>query len=1221
MNGSRLLVAALAACAALAGAPAVAKVGDVQFVLGDVRVLDPAGKARAVKRGDLIDEGETILTGADGNAQLLMIDKTRLTVRPSTELKFTEFRYQKNPETDRGLLSLTKGVFRTVTGLIGRTNRARYQVATPNATIGIRGSQGLIGHLDSGSWLLIEDLLMSMQNQGGELVGGKGDIFNAPNPFSLLRQNFLPDDMKNVQTTDQQQQAQKGGQKGGQGGDGGARRGAGGDDDPALAAGGGGGGGAGGGGLPGDTGGNLQNSLTVTVVSEDGEVINITGEGTVDGGGGGGFVCDPACQEALAAALQSLISSLESAQATLPQIFNTNDPTATFQSALTSAQTAGSGLLVLQPIDTVAINSTIQTASSALTTLDPTLTTLNSATAPSTTQVQADLTTAQGVQAVLTPKVTAANTVFNTPLVGDTTNRPDAAASTTIGILNPAATAATTALTAATTAVTTLTTAVTTFTTEKTNANTAFQTAQTELTNAQTALSGLAAINTSLSSAQTLASSQLSQLQTALTNAQSAFNLAQQAAQAAIAAAQQAQSAVSAGNFDQASLSLSQGELAFTQLQNALNALGIQVTTAVNLKAALESSLATQSTALASAGSPTTNLTQAVTAAQTAVTAANTALTTAQTQLTAAQTQLTTAQTQATIANTNLGPQVAWKNPRPNPAGYAGVVYTAELATSGYRGVELTHDTTSPVPTDYALHQAGYPAVFRNGILFSTDTLPCSACPSGDLTFSEGASPATFPQELFRTTDGTIYVGRLVGGQISANIPAPYIIGVPGAASSHFMFAIRSTDSLLFPIGTLNYVRIGGTSPTDLTGAVGSIIDDYFRLHYNAFPTVDFGFKVVFGGGLSRTISVDTVSSEIGLPFSPNPTSVVSNLFASCNGTGCAGGAQSSYDAQVQIEVTGSTSGSTLPHPNAGMIYQLRGLDAGQLLMDVVTGTNVYGNPHPGRGAVLAYAFDPFADAAVVQAAPATLNDTSQTITTSGSFPVQVDALTNTAANGFSFDKGTATHTAGSGTGDFDGGFINWGRWGPGGYAVSDSGGPKTVADFAHYMYSDNLTHPDKLASLLGGSAAAIAGRLALSPPLGAAATYTFIGGDATSRGAPSASVTFSSAAGPSNVAVDFINSAVAYNLRVSLLGTTSQVWNASGNDSVAAFRSPTGIGLTGFMCSGSPGCVPGVALSGGKATGQFVGPNVNAIISSFALRAADDESLVGTLAVTRSAQ
>jgi hypothetical protein len=43
---------------------------------------------------------------------------------------------------------------RTVTGLIGRVNRNRYQVATPTATVGIRGTGGLIQILDDGATLV-----------------------------------------------------------------------------------------------------------------------------------------------------------------------------------------------------------------------------------------------------------------------------------------------------------------------------------------------------------------------------------------------------------------------------------------------------------------------------------------------------------------------------------------------------------------------------------------------------------------------------------------------------------------------------------------------------------------------------------------------------------------------------------------------------------------------------------------------------------------------------------------------------------------------------------------------------------------------------------------------------------------------------------------------------------------------------------------------------------
>jgi hypothetical protein len=43
---------------------------------------------------------------------------------------------------------------RTVTGLIGRTNRNRYRVATPTATVGIRGTGGLIQVLNDGATLV-----------------------------------------------------------------------------------------------------------------------------------------------------------------------------------------------------------------------------------------------------------------------------------------------------------------------------------------------------------------------------------------------------------------------------------------------------------------------------------------------------------------------------------------------------------------------------------------------------------------------------------------------------------------------------------------------------------------------------------------------------------------------------------------------------------------------------------------------------------------------------------------------------------------------------------------------------------------------------------------------------------------------------------------------------------------------------------------------------------
>ena len=56
--------------------------------------------------------------------------------------------------TESAFYSLVKGAMRTVTGLVGRVNRNAYRVATPTATVGIRGTGGLIQILPDGSTLV-----------------------------------------------------------------------------------------------------------------------------------------------------------------------------------------------------------------------------------------------------------------------------------------------------------------------------------------------------------------------------------------------------------------------------------------------------------------------------------------------------------------------------------------------------------------------------------------------------------------------------------------------------------------------------------------------------------------------------------------------------------------------------------------------------------------------------------------------------------------------------------------------------------------------------------------------------------------------------------------------------------------------------------------------------------------------------------------------------------
>lgn len=120
---------------------ALAAIGTVQFVYGEVRIRDLAGTVRAAKKGDAINEGEAILTGSVASAQLKMSDGGILAIRPETELKLDIYRYfGKQDGTENAVMSLLRGGFRAITGFIGQSNRNNYQIKAGTATIGIRGT-------------------------------------------------------------------------------------------------------------------------------------------------------------------------------------------------------------------------------------------------------------------------------------------------------------------------------------------------------------------------------------------------------------------------------------------------------------------------------------------------------------------------------------------------------------------------------------------------------------------------------------------------------------------------------------------------------------------------------------------------------------------------------------------------------------------------------------------------------------------------------------------------------------------------------------------------------------------------------------------------------------------------------------------------------------------------------------------------------------------------
>lgn len=121
------------------GAQAATVFGIVELAEGEAHVIDAGGRITTPLIGDKVTEGSTLITGPDGELHIETADDGLVALRPNTRLRVDEYR-ANGDGTDRQLLSLVKGTFRSISGWIGRNNPGRYEIRTPTATMGIRGT-------------------------------------------------------------------------------------------------------------------------------------------------------------------------------------------------------------------------------------------------------------------------------------------------------------------------------------------------------------------------------------------------------------------------------------------------------------------------------------------------------------------------------------------------------------------------------------------------------------------------------------------------------------------------------------------------------------------------------------------------------------------------------------------------------------------------------------------------------------------------------------------------------------------------------------------------------------------------------------------------------------------------------------------------------------------------------------------------------------------------
>ncbi|SFG27109.1 FecR family protein [Duganella sp. CF458] len=204
LAGHGLVLALLWLSAALALAAPVA--GTVIQLSGPLMARKADGTAKVLSIKSEVENGDTLVTQKNTYALVRFIDNSEITLRPDSTLTIENFSFDSGrQEADRAQFNLVKGGLRSVSGLLGKRSKEKFELKTPAATIGIRGTLFVAEMVPPGArlpaaetarapglYVQVLDGMIHLNNGGGNLSFNAGQFGFTPGtamPPVILPQN------------------------------------------------------------------------------------------------------------------------------------------------------------------------------------------------------------------------------------------------------------------------------------------------------------------------------------------------------------------------------------------------------------------------------------------------------------------------------------------------------------------------------------------------------------------------------------------------------------------------------------------------------------------------------------------------------------------------------------------------------------------------------------------------------------------------------------------------------------------------------------------------------------------------------------------------------------------------------------------------------------------------------------------------------------------------
>jgi hypothetical protein len=168
------------------------RVGEVLLARGEAIAIGQNKKSRDLEVGGGVFVGDKIVTGEDGFVRLLMVDEARLDLRCYSIMVIEKYDLQASKRSS--ILNLLQGSLRKVSGEIGKSTEDTYELKTPVASVGVRGTEyalrvfqskgcdGSVDTEDEGLYIKVIEGLVDVHNKAAKTAVAKNDTLYIPLP-------------------------------------------------------------------------------------------------------------------------------------------------------------------------------------------------------------------------------------------------------------------------------------------------------------------------------------------------------------------------------------------------------------------------------------------------------------------------------------------------------------------------------------------------------------------------------------------------------------------------------------------------------------------------------------------------------------------------------------------------------------------------------------------------------------------------------------------------------------------------------------------------------------------------------------------------------------------------------------------------------------------------------------------------------------------------------